>query len=303
MLDFKYPQLEDKEFINKIIRTSPHKGCVYSFALALAWRDYYLTRICRRGDALLFLSGEPGEEYYLFPVGSFDIAELMKLMHEDSQQRGFPLRIVCAEPWQAQMVMQALPGRYEYTPDRDDFDYIYSVDTLANLAGRKYHGKRNHIAKFTRAHPDWRYETLTQSNIAECRAAAQKWYIGKSDHSLLCEQEAIGFMLDNFAYLEQKGGMIRADGEIVAFCIGEAINDDIFVVHFEKALPGYEEAYSVINREFAANGLKGFKYVNREEDMGLEGLRRAKLSYYPELLLEKFTITPIQADRKEQQPQ
>ena len=289
MLDFKYPELSDNQWITDIIKNSPHLGCVYSFALAMAWHDYYNTRVCLKDGALLFLGGQPGDEYYLYPIGEFDTAHIITELEQDALERGIPMKIVCAEPWQLEMFRSSVTGDYEIVPERDDFDYIYSPKALIELAGRKYHGKRNHISKFTRTYPDWVYEPITAQNIAECKSAVAKWYDNRADAeaSMLGESKAVNYILDHFDELGQTGGVIRVSGEIVALTIGEAINDDLFVTHFEKALPGFEEAYTVINREFAAHELSSFKHVNREEDMGLEGLRKAKLSYYPEILIEK----------------
>lgn len=190
--------------------------------------------------------------------------------------------------------MRRVPGRFDAEPSRDDFDYIYNAQDLIELSGRKYHGKRNHISKFTRAFPDWQYEHIDDSNTEECINASLEWckQNGCSEnspyrhelcaiHKALRERKSLGII----------GGLIRIDGKVVALTLGERLNKDTFVTHFEKALGGFEEAYTLINREFAARSLGEYRYINREEDLGIEGLRKAKLSYKPAILLEKFNVT------------
>ena len=179
--------------------------------------------------------------------------------------------------------------QYIFRESRDAADYIYLQSDLANLSGKKYHSKRNHINAFSKKH-NWHYEEITQNNIENVRLCAEKWYkenADKEDSFLLCEKKGIGTMLDNMERLSLKGGAIIVDSNVVAFTLGSAINDTVFDIHIEKALKDFAEAYTVINREFAAS-LSDYKYINREDDMGLEGLRKAKLSYKPEIILKKY---------------
>ena len=148
----------------------------------------------------------------------------------------------------------------------------------------------NHISAFSKKY-DWHYESISESNIAAVKESARLWYgenTDKMNETMLCEQKGIELMLDNMQRLSIRGGAIFVDGKVVAFCLGSPINPTCFDTHIEKALSEYSGAYAVINREFAKNELSYYKYINREDDLGLEGLRKAKLSYKPSILLKKF---------------
>ena len=213
---------------------------------------------------------------------------------EDARERGIPFRMWGVTQETLEEFESLFPGKFDYIPLRDDFDYIYRSEDLISLAGRKLHGKRNHLAQFNRSY-QWTYEDVTRDNFRDCLEVAHAWCLkngscgedGRSE-----ENCAVASSLHNFEALHMKGGLIRIDGKPVAFSIGEEVNPRCFVVHFEKALDGYNGLYPAINREFAARALSGYEYINREEDMGIEGLRKAKLSYYPAILLEKYMAVP-----------
>ncbi|MBQ4313331.1 MAG: DUF2156 domain-containing protein [Clostridia bacterium] len=296
MLEFHTPTMEDKPWIDEVLVHSKHRGCIYTFAQLMLWAPRYNTAVCRYKDALLIVSGEQ-HEYAIYPAGRYDIREVMEQYSEYFAQRGLPLRIAAAERWQMEELMEEFPDRFEAEESRDDFDYIYNAEDLINLSGKKYHGKRNHIAKFTRAHPDWTFEEVVPENTADAARMAQRWCEenGCDEGSgLAIEACAIQQALSKREVLGLVGGIVRVDGEAVALSMGERLNEDTLVVHFEKALAEYSEAYTVINREFAARFAQGYRYINREEDLGIEGLRKAKLSYRPAILLEKFYITEKQ---------
>lgn len=296
MLDFHRPTMEDKPWIDEVLAYSRHRGDLYTFAQLMLWAPHYGTTVCRYKDALLIVSGAE-QECCIYPAGRYDIREVMEVLGQHFAERGLPMVIVAAEGWQRDELFEAFPDRFAAEESRDDFDYIYNAEDLINLSGKKYHGKRNHIAKFTRAHPDWRFEEVTYENCEQCVAMAQLWRERNDDgedSGLQTELGAITIALRRRRELGLFCGLIRCEGQVVALSIGEPLNADTLVVHFEKALPEFIEAYTVINREFAARFAKDFRYIDREEDLGLEGLRRAKLSYYPEILLEKYNITERQ---------
>lgn len=181
---------------------------------------------------------------------------------------------------------------YIFIEDRDTFDYVYLRENLANLSGRKYHSKRNHITAFNKKF-NWHFELLSNSNRESIRECANKWYATKdesNDLTLAIEKDGTNLLLDNYKELNIKGGCIVIDGDVVAFSLGSEINRQVFDICIEKALPEYAEAYSVINREFAK--ILDYKYINREDDMGIEGLRKSKLSYYPDFFVKKYYCCP-----------
>ena len=189
------------------------------------------------------------------------------------------------------LLLENYPDEFEVTEDRDKFDYIYLSDKMITLSGKKLHAKRNHINAFMRDN-SWSYEPISANNIAECEAMSEKWcelYGCSNNLSLTHETCAVKNALAYFSDLDLRGGLLRKDGEVIAFTIGEPLTDDTFVIHIEKAFHEIRGAYPMINQQFATHNCKDYKYINREEDTGDEGLRKAKLSYYPVILYKKYS--------------
>ena len=177
------------------------------------------------------------------------------------------------------------------------FDYIYETENLTNLSGKKFHGKRNHIARFM-DDDDWEYETLSSENVQECIDMNNNWIQKKYDEDAWSQEvqdeyDVVKNALIDYKRLGLVGGVLRKYGEVVAFELGEPLCDDTFVVHFEKAYADVQGAYPMINKQFVQHECQDYKYVNREEDDGEEGLRKAKLSYHPDILLEKYNAYKI----------
>ena len=185
------------------------------------------------------------------------------------------------------------PGKYVIEYNRDQADYIYEVEKMISLSGKKLHGKRNHINKFKENNPNWRYEPLSQENVSACVKMAEEWR-----EKNLCDEKGEKHTefcvtlraLDEYEQLGLKGGVLRIEDRVVAFTLGEELNRETFVVHIEKAMADIQGAYPMINQQFLVHEASQYKYVNREEDMGEEGLRKAKLSYYPVFLQEKGVV-------------
>ncbi len=302
MLDFHSLTEDDKKWIDEIFDGTEYFGCFCTFATLWLWKDRYFTEVARYGDTLL-IRGVDDEKniYYMYPMGrSYDIHDAISVLRKDAAECGTGLIIYCAEKWQCDELREAFPGEFEFAEQRGDYDYIYLTDNLIQLRGKKFHAKRSHISKFMRSYPDWSYEDISDANMAECIDFAsdllQKAVEGQSEEEVfeLCmENSAIALALKNYAMLGLVGGLLRVGGRVVAITLGEAINRRVFVTHFEKADTDYDGVYAMINNRFAMNRLSGYEYVNREEDMDKEGLRKAKLSYYPDILLEKFSAKDI----------
>ncbi len=178
---------------------------------------------------------------------------------------------------------------------RANYDYIYTSEKLINLSGKKLQSKRNHINRFKAQQTDWKYISITENpaEAVRCKKMLQKWYdINKesSDESLEDDFKATSLFLDNFEAMKLKVGAIEVNGEIIAFSMGAHLNEDTFIVHVEKAFADIQGAYPLINQQFVLNEASEYTYINREEDMGLPSLRKAKLSYRPDILLEKYIV-------------
>lgn len=172
--------------------------------------------------------------------------------------------------------------------NRDLFDYVYLSSDLAELGGRKYHQKRNHISAFTSAYP-YKFELIDSKNLPILKEAAETLY-ALSGGGLEDEYRAIGEVIENFEALDLRAAVLTVNRQIVAYTIGEKANDDTAIIHIEKANRDFAGAYATINNMFAKSQFADLTYINREEDMGIEGLRKAKLSYNPHHFNEAYVI-------------
>ena len=188
------------------------------------------------------------------------------------------------------------PGKFQIEYDRDIADYVYEAEKLATLAGKKLHSKRNHVNRFQENNPEWVYESITPENVEDCFQMALKWREEMQCEIDVEKRDEMCVTLNALRLMEElnlKGGLLRArpQGEVIAFTVGEPLSEDTFVVHIEKAYASIQGAYPMINQQFVLHEAQDFKYVNREEDTGAEGLRKAKLSYRPAFLVEKGVVT------------
>lgn len=299
MLEFREPQQSDKPWVDELLRYADYRGCEYNFTNLYTWKDAYHHKLSRMGDFLLVhLCGRVGCSY-LYPAGSGDVKVIIEALREDAARRGSPLRLVCLAQEQADELEALFPGRFEFAADRDGYDYLYEIDRLADLGGKKLHNKRNHVNRFMDNNPDWSYEEITPATLGECLEMDREWYRRSllregvaEERDLGDEGKALRLAISHFEELGLEGGLIRVLGEIVAFTMGDPLSSDTFDVHFEKAYGELQGAYAIINQEFARwvrQRHPNVRYLNREDDMGVEGLRKAKESYYPDLMVEKLS--------------
>lgn len=287
MINFKNIELSDRAWINEQLKKSDFQSCDYSFANNFIWQKPYGVRFADINGFYCLRNSYS----YTYPAGDGDIKPVIEELISDSAERGdrFILRGITTES--KTELERIFPGKFDFSLNRADSDYIYSAEKLITLSGRKLHGKRNHIARFKERF-DWVYEDIDTGNMDECRDMCRQWYkiySPEKDESINEEAMAVKAAFDNYSALGLKGGLIRADGKVIAFTVGEPLNSDTFVMHIEKAFADIQGAYPIINQQFAEHNFDGFTYVNREEDMGDEGLRKAKTSYYPEIILDKYT--------------
>ncbi len=289
MLEFKKFEISDRKKFKEKTNISGIFSCETSFVNLLVWQNIYNNMYAEKDGFLFIKSGEKDDESFRLPFGK-DFKEGMKMLCEYC--KGYPtLWIQQGERYNA--IAEELSENYLVYQHRDAFDYIYLQSDLANLSGKKYHSKRNHISAFSKQY-NWQFKEITDQNTQDILDCAEEWYkqnSGRYDKYMQCEYEGIKIILQNLNALAVKGGAIYVDGKAVAFTLGSPINDEVFDIHIEKALAEYGEAYTVINNEFAKT-LSEYKYINREDDLGLEGLRKAKLSYKPEILLKKYLCVP-----------
>jgi len=291
MLEFRPLTLADRSWVSPILSQSGFMGSEAAFGTLYIWQEAYEKKIAWQDEMLFGCFGKNACTYF-FPYAS-DIKRALAVLLEDCNAAGKRFRMWGVTQEQAKLMDEAWPDTFHFRFLRANADYLYRVEDLINLAGRRYHRKRNHLTRFKRAY-EFSYEEITPANIADCEKIEREWLLGTDNPSigsLERENFALKRSLDSFSALGFKGGIIKVLGKPVAFTLGESISPRVFVVHFEKALDGYEGLYTAINQLFAERELQSYEYVNREEDMGIEGLRQAKLSYYPAQILEKAVVT------------
>lgn len=286
MLNFKKTEIADIDIFKRYLTDDGEFSCENTFVNLLVWQSVYGNMWAESDGQLIIKSGVGENEVFRLPLGN-DIKKGIGLIKEYCGDK--EPKFWTQDGKRLEKFRSYLGDMYGLEEVRDAFDYIYLQGDLAELSGKKYHGKRNHINAFSEKYA-WEYKKITEENIDDIKKCAEAWYserASEGDKFLSCEREGINTLLDNAELLGIRGGAIYVNGSAVAFTIGSAVNSRVFDIHIEKALSSYAEAYTVINREFAKT-LDDFEYINREDDMGLEGLRKAKLSYRPAILLKKY---------------
>lgn len=284
---------EDKEILESFYRYKTSRGCELSFANNFLWAPHYETKWSVVKNCLVFYNQTRNS--VSLPIGEKPYEALEALLqHYEEKNEPFLMHLVTQEQFEA--LNQRYPGKFTIEYRREAADYLYEAESLGTLVGKKLHAKRNHINRFIQNYPEWTYEEITDDNLEECLEMAEKWREqNKCDEN---KDKSAEFCVTLRALKMRKelgltGGMIRTRDGIVAFSVGEPLTQDTFVVHIEKAFADIQGAYPMINREFVLHAAKGYRYINREEDMGEEGLRKAKMSYNPAILLEKGNVRLI----------
>lgn len=297
MLEFKEITLTDKEWMTRCFRKGNFNSEEFNFTFCFIWREVFMYKAARFGDFAIILSQREGHPpSYLFPSGCGDIAPAIAAMEEYSKANNAPLVFHCVLKEQKALLESMYPDCFEFLELTDFQDYVYDAQSLITLGGKKLHSKRNHINRFKENYPDWTYEPITPENLHEVVQMSRKWCeINGCDDDKSLGQEACSVKnaLGNFFSLDVSGGTIRVNGEIIAFSVGERLNSDTFLVHLEKAFGDIQGSYAIINQEFAAANCGEYLYIDREDDSGVEGLRKAKQSYRPVLMVEKFAAKRI----------
>ena len=294
MLERSIPEAEDEDWINSCIAVSGTMASDASFANIYLLRNKYSTKISRYKDFIIRkYSGKGARCGYTFPLGKGDVAKALAEIEKDAKECGERLQFAFVTEEQKEVLENAMPARFCYSSDAGDSDYIYLRSELASLSGKAFHKKKNHFSKFVRTYPDYKYYEIGACNIYDAQKVADAWYyehLQDEDASQLAEYKAIKEALDNFEELGLIGGIIYVNDSPCAMTIASKINENTVDVHFEKAVGEYalNGGYAAINKLFSEK-LDGVTWLNREEDIGIEGLRKAKLSYRPKIMLKKYS--------------
>lgn len=272
----------------------PFRTCDYTVGAIFQWRAYFKTYYAIVADMLLQIADYPGEGIsYAYPVGPGDMDAALTAIEQDAKMRGIPL-VFCCVPKEGVPVLTARFGsRASVSSHRDWADYLYEAEGLKTFPGKKYHGQKNHLNRFIKENPSYRYVPVTAETLENARRFLDEYALHAPIDKVIEEEEMLRSkeLLADALKLGQTAGYIDVDGVIVALSVGEVVNDTLYV-HVEKARLDYPGAYQAIVSEFAKAACRpDTKYINREDDSGEEGLRRSKLSYQPLMLVDKYWVS------------
>ena len=294
IIPFRPVTAADADLLRSFTMEGRCMNCDLNVANICSWQFLYHTEWAVVDGFLVLRFVLDGQVTYMKPIGKGDLRPVLHRLMADARSLGDTLRVACVCPCAQALMDESMPGAFTYAVNRDKSDYLYLRDKLVTLTGKKLQPKRNHISKFKRLYPDYEYRPLTEAMAADCIRLGEEW-CQTNDSGMLramqAEQRMIRYALSHMDALHIVGGTLWVEGKMVAFTFGSRINGEAFDVCVEKADTSYEGAYAMINNEFVSRLPEDIVYINREEDLGLEGLRKAKLSYYPDLILDKMVAT------------
>ena len=284
--------LEHKETIDSLLARVVPVISEHTFTNLFIWRRHYGYRISGFEDGVLLLVEPPEEEpFFMPPMGFADPYNAVKACLGYLEERGSSKGVHRMEQTVADKFLRK-DDTLILEPDRDNFDYVYLTKDLIDLAGRKYHRKKNHLNKFLKNF-SFEYRNLTPDLLDDCFQLIEEWCILKNceeSPSLAGEAQAIQEALNNMETLSFKGGALLVEGRLEAFSLAEPLNPNTAVIHIEKANGDIQGIYAAINQQFLEHEWSSFEFVNREQDLGQEGLRKAKESYLPDHYVKKCTV-------------
>ena len=291
MIPFRKLTIEDKAMLDEVLMASSKQSCEYSFGNLYLWGRKYVAEV----DGFLLIESRYDRKIvYLFPVGQGDVRCALDALLRDAEKRRLNCCIGALTEEDCRLVEQLYPGKFSFYCDRDSYDYVYAMEDLAQLKGRKFQKKRNHLNRFRKEHETAQILPLQGQLLEAARTVARQWYENRCaedpDRDYHLEERALCRAFDAYQQLGMEGVALVEEGRVLAFAMGSRLNHDTFDIHFEKALEADDGTYAAINQGFAAYLQEKYpevKWLNREDDMGIEGLRKAKLSYNPTVLVEK----------------
>lgn len=300
-MDFRQPVLSDREAVIDAVRESGYIGSDASFGNIFLLKEKYNTLMTFDGNLLIrYYSGKNSRRGYTFPLGKGNIKKTISGIVQDSEKNKRPLEFCFVDEKQKEQLEDFFKEHILFTKDKGDSDYIYSLEALSALMGKQYQKKRNHISRFSRTFSNFELREITENNIPDALDIEEKWLLEQNAKdrspenddllsSRIFEYECLKTSLEHFSELGLRGAVLYVYGRPAAMTAASEIIPGVWDIHFEKAIGEYAEngAYSVINKLFAGSlGNNGL--INREEDINIEGLRKAKLSYHPQLIFDKY---------------
>lgn len=280
---FKEITLKDKKILEHYYTQCGYINSDCNFTNMYMWQQEFHIRYAVIEDCLILIAREEnGEWYHTMPIGNGDVKHVVLTMREHLEG-DFAIKPLTEE--MCDRLEEVLPGQYIFEHMRDMDDYVYTREKLMHLSGKKMHAKRNHVNSFKNTY-DYEYLPITEENLEDAAAFVYQQIDGRSMNAE-GEKRAAKRLFDHYFELGVKGAVLTVEGKIIAATVGEDQNGTV-LIHIEKADTAYKGAYAAINQLFVEREWEGYTYVNREEDMGIEGIRKAKLSYRPDLMVEKY---------------
>lgn len=295
MIDLHPVTLADKAWIDPLVWAEGSSSADYNFGNIFLWDHSFHQKVGRLGDRVIVLLGYDSQPFFAWPVGTGAVGPVIEEMRAYAREHGFPFLMRGVTEEHLPLLDELYGGHYTAEPGRDYWDYLYTVERLSTLSGKKLHGKRNHIHRFEEQN-DWSFAPMTEADFPECWELLNMWMAscGEDEQDGISEEyEALQKAFRHFHELGLDGGVLRSGGKLIAFTMGEPICEHTFDVHFEKAMSLIQGSYAMINREFVRYIGKKYpqiQWINREDDTGRLSLRKSKESYYPDRMVKKYTV-------------
>jgi hypothetical protein len=293
-IGFKPIQIEDKAVFNRYLRQDHPQISELTFTNLFIWRHRHRPGWLQRGDCLLIIfRPKEGAPFGLPPIGSGDKKKALDYLFQELETLTPEARVCRVDKGFVEEHVN--PDQYGVNLDRDNSDYVYRTRDLINLTGRKYHRKKNHLNRFVKNNT-FEYRPLDKDLVSSFLDMQESWCQMREcveQPDLLSEDFAVHEALTCFEDLDYRGGAIVMDSKVEAYALGETLNEETAVIHIEKANPEIPGLYAAINQCFCSNEWADMTYINREQDLGSEGLRKAKQSYYPHHMVDKYTLTLV----------
>jgi len=296
MMEFSEININDKALFDKYLKESNPQASERTFTNFFMWREYYKFRYAVIGDLLCVVSANEKNAPFAFaPIGACNdenFEEALSVLREYFRMNGWRFRFSRVTDKELPYFKKYVASERDISIDRDNSDYVYLTRNLIELSGKKYDGKRNHIKRFRKQY-EYEYVELGPGNVDECSRIMLEWCESRNcncQRGEYCERYASMELLKNFGVLDVKGALIKVNGKFEAFTVGEMLNQDTAVIHIEKANSAIHGLYAFINQQFCEHEWHGTTYINREQDLGIEGIRKAKLSYNPVKMVDKYNI-------------
>lgn len=297
-MEFNEITLNSRSLFNTYIKQCEPQISELTFTNFFAWRYYYKFRYAVIAELLCIIAAPcHSEPFAMMPLGAVNtenFSEAYDVLKSYFAQRGWRFCFRKLTEGELAYFRDRVSDEKLIIYDRDNSDYLYNTEDLKDLRGKKYDAKRNHINKFRKQH-QFEYIPLECSMLDECSRIMEEWCQDKNcscQEGEYCERQANLELLRNFRTLGCKGAMIKTEGKFEAFTVGEMLNSNTAVIHIEKAKNSIDGLFTIINQQFVEHEWSGTLYVNREQDLGMEGMRKAKLSYHPVRIVDKFTVYP-----------